>query len=85
MSVHGFFAFGLETVDNDKIAVGAFEHERRGSRVDAGGFAENVGDAQDVSFENDAGSAKKSVFGLREALVGDNLAKNILSGKIFWA
>lgn len=49
--VHGLFAFGLELLDDDEIAVGTFYHEwGRGFAVEAGGFAEDVGDAEDAGL-----------------------------------
>lgn len=82
--VHGLFAFGLELFDDDEVAVGTFYHERgRGFAVESGGFAEDVGDAEDAGLQDDAGFAEKLVFWLREALVGDDLAKEFGGGVFF--
>lgn len=81
--VHRLFALGLEFVDDDKVAVGAFEHEWGALGVDTGGLAEDVGDAEDVGLEDDASFAEEDVFGLREALVGDDLAEDFLGRVVF--
>ena len=79
--VHRLFAFGLELVNDDKIAVGAFNHERgRGFAVEAGGFAEDVGDAKDAGFEDDTGFVEKLIFWFGETLVGNDLAEEFGGG-----
>ncbi len=82
MSIHGFFAFGLEAVDDDEVAVGAFEHERGSGGVDAGSFTKDVSDTKDVGFENDASFVKESVFGFWIALEGDDLTVDGLRGEV---
>ena len=50
-SVHRLFSFGLELFDDDEIAIGALNHEwGRGFAVEAGSFAEDIGDAEDASL-----------------------------------
>ena len=50
--VHGLFTFGLKLIDDDEVAVLAFEHERGIFGGHAGGFTENVGDAENVGFRD---------------------------------
>lgn len=79
--VHGLFAFGLELFDDDEVAVGAFDHEWGGGfAVEAGGFAEDVGDAQNPGSQDDTGFTEELVFWLREALEGDDLAEELGGG-----
>ncbi len=48
--VHGLFTFRLKLIDDDEVAVLAFEHERGIFGGHAGGFTKNVGDAENVGF-----------------------------------
>lgn len=75
--IHGLFALRLQTVDGDKIAVGAFEHERRAEATNDRRIANNHGGVDGVRFEDDASFAEELVFWLREALVSDDLAVNL--------
>lgn len=82
-SVHRLFTFGLEAVDGDKIAVSAFEHQGRAETRGDGRIANDGVCIDEVCFEDDAGLSVEFIFGLREALVGDDLAEDLGGGVRF--
>ncbi len=80
---HGVFAFRLELVNDDEIAIFTLQH-KWGIRVDAGSFAENVGNSEDVGLLDDASFVHKDIFWFRKVLVGDNLPENLFGSKLGW-
>lgn len=84
-SIHGFFAFGLETIDGDKITVGTFDHKGGADATCNRRVADDGGSFDGMSLEDDAGLAKELVFRLRETLVGDNLTEDFFGRVFVWA
>lgn len=78
--VHGFFAFRLEAVNGDEVAIGTLNHERGAEAADKRGVADDGGSVDDVGVENDASFAEELVFWLRETLIGDDLTVDFGGG-----